>query len=114
MTSLNACPQKGHSIEAAWKVLERGLFGWESVSDRVSGRDAEMEFGVKMFTRIHSCERKEQKSLGGPGVVSTQQWGALKQVCPIRSHPHGPDAAFVPHPPQLWNLIRLGRWSPLV
>lgn len=62
MTSPNACSQADHFIEAAWRVLERDLRGWKGVEGWVSGRDAEMEFGVQMCARVHSCEKREQKS----------------------------------------------------
>lgn len=45
--SPNAHSQAGPFIEAAWKVLERGLLGFKGVSRWVSGRDAEMEIGVQ-------------------------------------------------------------------
>lgn len=58
----NACSSAEHFLEAAWRVLERDLCGWEGVEGWVSGKDAEMEFGVQMCVRVHSCERKDQKS----------------------------------------------------
>lgn len=79
MTSPNACSQADHFIEAAWRVLERDLCGWEGMEGWVSGRDAEMEFGVLMCTRVHSCERKDQKSRKTcHSLISAA--GALKEV----------------------------------
>lgn len=46
-TSPNAHFQAGHFIEAAWRVLKRGLLGCKGVAGWVSGRDAEMEVGVQ-------------------------------------------------------------------
>lgn len=43
-------------------MLERDLCGWEGMEGWVSSRDAEMEFGVQICTRVHSCKRKDQKS----------------------------------------------------
>lgn len=46
-TSPNAHSLAGHFIEAAWRVLRRGLLECYGVASWVSGRDAEMELEVQ-------------------------------------------------------------------
>lgn len=58
-TSPNAHFQAGHFIEAAWRVLKRGLLGCKAVADWVSGRVLRWKLGCKAYMRIQSCERKE-------------------------------------------------------
>lgn len=111
MTSPNACSQADHFIEAAWRVLERDLCGWEGVEDWVSGRMLSLNLGRKCV-RGSIVVKGGSRSLGRPAATSSRQRGALKQVRPVRSHPQGPDVAFGPHLPPLWDLVHLGRQTP--